>query len=195
VTPDNVVALLENIVKESGGTRLAAVVSACSTIFEAAAKTASWFAREENRSSFVCDDLWETNVKKAGFFSGLTLLFTKHRTETSCHRLLFPTRNHGIARASQVCRSDSSPLDSQSTEDILMLCAHARRAKYPPRGIAARKSFKVVLGRCAGLPLALSVASRAIAEHMDMVHDLTVMKTPRACFPGASRSRLQTEFP
>jgi hypothetical protein len=178
-TPDYVVALLTDIVKESGGTRLAADVSACSTVLEAAAKTASWFAREDKRCLLVCDDLWETNVRKTGFFPDFVRLVDKPETATSCHRLLFSSRNHDIGRFSQACRVYFSPLDSHGTEAIVMLCVHCRSAKFPPRGIAAREDFDVVLGRCAGLPLALAVAGRAIAEHVDMGQGSTAGKALR----------------
>jgi hypothetical protein len=75
--PGDVVRQLASIVFVSGGVDRAADVLAAATVSMAAKETSSWFA--SNPCLFICDDLWETESYKTGYFPDLHLNVDSHK--------------------------------------------------------------------------------------------------------------------
>jgi NB-ARC domain len=185
-TPELVVQKLAALVKYSGGRKLGAKMEASVTVDDgeteaaststeaveagpvckAATLAASWFAGQ--CCLFICDDIWETDDNKTGYFDDLCMLVDSEdgRLAQSGSCLLFSTRNHEIGDLADAGRVEFSAREPRGAEAQGMLCAHAKLTKEAMCGSNddGRAAFEFVLDQCAGLPLALAVAGRAIAE-------------------------------
>jgi TPR repeat protein len=188
-TPEQVVFKLAEIVESSGGSNLAAQITSSVTVddaetevssllieaaaetkqvFKAATLVASWFSG--CCCLFVFDDIWETADSRTGYLVDLFQLVDseegRHPRSGSC--LLYSTRNHEIGDLAESSSVEFSPRDPRGPEAERMLCAHAKQSKEALCGVdgTGRAAVEYVLDQCAGLPLALAVAGRAIVESM-----------------------------
>jgi NB-ARC domain len=154
------VTRLSDVIKGSGDLELAREVRACPKPDVAATKAGSRFARR--RSLFVCDDLWETDTNLTGFCAVLRKLI--EQSAGSC--MLFSTRNQtSVHRASVSGRVECTARLAQGSEATAVLCSHAELSQDMLRSTDdAHKNVETVLHWCDGLPLALAIFGRTIAE-------------------------------
>jgi hypothetical protein len=159
----------------------------------AGARAATWFA--DHRRLFICDDLWENEAnKKTDFSSTLNQPVDSHQTNAPpvANYMLFSTRSRDIEDL--VLPSGRVLFDAREPggqEAVRMLCAHAEQNEEGICGIdeTRRDALAFVLEHCAGLPVALAIAGRAIASSVNRVDVQTAAGTARNFAPLLRHSR------
>lgn len=146
-------------IANANGSALAQQVREIRKIDQAMAKAGTWF--KDRRCLFLCDDLWSNEVSSTGYAAELKELV--EGGDGSC--MVFSTRDHKIVTLVQPeHKVELTPLVPDGSRSKCILCRHAGfgEEEIQQSSVDVGNSFKDVLLKCAGLPLALAVAGSAV---------------------------------
>ena len=144
-------------VEISGGTGRARDISQSNTLRGATAIVVSWFKGRE--TLFLCDDIWETAQSSVGYFNELKQFLTLHGRSD----MVLSMRNQGIANAAEK-PIEVGPRDPHGDFSRAILLEYAGISEEELRSSSEKcpEAIENILRTCAGIPLTLSVAGRAV---------------------------------
>lgn len=149
---------LSTIVLLSGGIQLAKRLRQSLTITDAVQLVSCWFAGK--KVLFICDDVWPTNDNTAGMFCELRHLLS----QSSRSAMLVSTRDQSLVCDANIVQMTSLDPLGRAARKILLNYAHVQEREQDTFFIVHQTALVNVLKRCAGVPLTIAVAGRAISN-------------------------------
>ena len=201
--PTKLVADLKEIVRRSGGERLAEGIDNNGSLESAVSTTSLWFAARQ--ALFILDDIWETPSNQLGHYEALAGLLD----DSSKSHILISTRSATIAHKTST-RVEFEPRKVTGSDSRGMFLASAGLNETLILEGNCEKPLQHVLELCGGVPLMLSIAGAqtkwhggtptASLEHL--IHSLNVKRVilPEeqgggqypSCFNRAVKTSLET---
>lgn len=154
----HVLRQLSKIVRKTGAEdSVVDAVARADDVREACERTAEWF--HGRKVLFLCDDLWSSPQRPLGYLPELRELLGGQ--EESC--MVITTRDNAIANEAGICVQFSARNPhGELSRRILLNNAHVQGVPEMLDNEAGDE-LETVLAGCAGHPLTLAVAGRAIA--------------------------------
>ena len=202
-TETKLVANLKEIVRQSGGGRVAERIDNNGSLESAVTTTSSWFSGRQ--ALFILDDIWEMPSNQLGYYETLVGLLD----DSPNSHILISTRSATIAYETS-SKIEFEPRKVTGSDSRGMFLASAGLNETLIRKSNCEEPLQQVLKLCGGVPLMLSIAGAqtkwhggtptASLEHL--IHSLNVKRVilPEAqrggqypsCFNEAVKTSLET---
>ena len=156
-TQTKLVADLKEIVRRSGGGRVAERIDNNGSLESAVTTTSSWFSGRQ--ALFILDDIWET-THNMGYYESLVGLLD----DSPKSHILLSTRSATIARKTS-SRIEFEPRQVTGSDSRGMFLASAELNETVILENNCEKPLQQVLQLCGGVPLMLSIAGAQIKWH------------------------------